>query len=395
MLPIILGILLTLFVFSLIVFIHELGHFMTARLTGMKVEEFGMGLPPRVRTLFTDKKGTVWTLNALPIWGFVRIKGEDVFAEWWKDSDSFASKPWWARSLVLLAGVTMNFLLAYVVFVGVFLTGATPIAPNTIIDTSARSFFLPSFEQALATGFITESGGLVISSVSGSIAERAGIGQYEKMNSINNTIVSDYPSFRKEVAKWGSIVLNLTSSGGTARVVIVTPENWKIGVYVGYDGLEIHRDRKQSFPLGESLKKWWQELVAMWIFTWDALADMVRKLIFPKIPEERKQATDMVSWPIGIGKVFVSVIEYSVPFSTVLVLIALISFNLWFFNLLPIPALDGGRWFTTTLSSIVSLLSIKWQLAWQKVEKYIHGFWFLFLLALSVVVAMIDIGRFF
>ena len=67
MLPIILGILLTLFVFSLIVFIHELGHFMTARLTGMKVEEFGMGLPPRVRTLFTDKKGTVWTLNALPI----------------------------------------------------------------------------------------------------------------------------------------------------------------------------------------------------------------------------------------------------------------------------------------------------------------------------------------
>lgn len=225
MLAVFLGILLTLFVFSLIVFVHELGHFLTARLTGMKVEEFGMGLPPRVRTLCTDTHGTAWTLNALPIGGFVRIKGEDVFAPGGTDNDSFASKPWWARSLVLLAGVTMNFILAYVIFVGVFLTGATPIAPNTIVETSANSFFLPNFDQALASGFITESGGLTISAVSGSVAEKAGIGQFEHVNSINGIIPTDYASFRQEVANGKEIALNLTSSGGNPRQVTLMPTN--------------------------------------------------------------------------------------------------------------------------------------------------------------------------
>ncbi len=72
-----LGILLTLVVLLIVVMIHEFGHFITARLTGMKVEEFGIGIPPQARKLYTDKKGTEYTLNWLPIGGFVRILGED------------------------------------------------------------------------------------------------------------------------------------------------------------------------------------------------------------------------------------------------------------------------------------------------------------------------------
>ena len=72
-----LGILLTLVVLLIVVMIHELGHFVTARLTGMRVEEFGIGIPPRARSLFTDKKGTEYSLNWLPIGGFVRIFGEN------------------------------------------------------------------------------------------------------------------------------------------------------------------------------------------------------------------------------------------------------------------------------------------------------------------------------
>lgn len=71
---ILLGILLTVLVFTFIVFIHEMGHFLTARLTGMKVEEFGIGIPPKAGSLGKDKKGTEYTLNWLPIGGFVRIK---------------------------------------------------------------------------------------------------------------------------------------------------------------------------------------------------------------------------------------------------------------------------------------------------------------------------------
>lgn len=72
-----LGILLTIVVLLIVVMIHELGHFVTARLTGMRVEEFGIGIPPRARSLWTDKKGTEYTLNWLPIGGFVRILGEN------------------------------------------------------------------------------------------------------------------------------------------------------------------------------------------------------------------------------------------------------------------------------------------------------------------------------
>ncbi len=72
-----LGILLTLVVLLIVVMIHEIGHFVTARLTGMRVDEFGIGLPPRARSLYTDKKGTEYSLNWLPIGGFVRIFGED------------------------------------------------------------------------------------------------------------------------------------------------------------------------------------------------------------------------------------------------------------------------------------------------------------------------------
>jgi regulator of sigma E protease len=69
-----LGILLALFVFFVVVFLHELGHFMVARWSGVKVLEFGIGIPPRLKKIFRDKKGTEWTLNWLPIGGFVRLK---------------------------------------------------------------------------------------------------------------------------------------------------------------------------------------------------------------------------------------------------------------------------------------------------------------------------------
>jgi regulator of sigma E protease len=69
-----LGILLALFVFFVVVFIHEMGHFLVSRWSGVKVLEFGIGIPPRLKKIFRDKKGTEWTLNWLPIGGFVRLK---------------------------------------------------------------------------------------------------------------------------------------------------------------------------------------------------------------------------------------------------------------------------------------------------------------------------------
>lgn len=73
-----LGIILALFIFSVIVFFHELGHFSTAKKFGVKVEEFGIGIPPRAKQVWRDKSGTIYTLNWLPIGGFVKMKGEEM-----------------------------------------------------------------------------------------------------------------------------------------------------------------------------------------------------------------------------------------------------------------------------------------------------------------------------
>ena len=101
-------------VLSVLVFIHELGHFATAKFFGIKVEEFGFGFPPRI---WGFKHGdTNYTINWIPLGGFVRIKGEN--GEDAADKDSFGARPIWQRALVLCAGVIMNFVLAWAIMTG-------------------------------------------------------------------------------------------------------------------------------------------------------------------------------------------------------------------------------------------------------------------------------------
>ena len=113
-------------VFTLIIAVHEFGHYITARLLGMKVLEFAFGFPPRavgIRHAEID-----YTLNWIPFGGFVRILGQDDFSikqQGEGDPRAFASKPWWAQAIVLVAGVTMNFILALVVLTAAFAMGTT------------------------------------------------------------------------------------------------------------------------------------------------------------------------------------------------------------------------------------------------------------------------------
>lgn len=154
---IIIGILVALFVFFVVVMIHEFGHFITARMTGMKVLEFGLGIPPKVKKVFTDKKGTDFTLNWLPIGGFVRIDGEDIRSpDAFKDG-AFMSKKLPARLLVLSAGVIMNIILAWAIFTGLFMSGVRPLAPIPLDIGTTNSYFLPSYKEALESGFIKNS----------------------------------------------------------------------------------------------------------------------------------------------------------------------------------------------------------------------------------------------
>lgn len=150
-----LGLVLTIVVFLLVVLVHEFGHFIVARKVGMKVDEFGFGIPPKVKTLYRDTQGTEYTFNLLPIGGFVRIHGEDAILPDLRDPQGFISKKWYQRFFVLVAGVAMNFLLAWIIFSGLFFAGTSPVTVIPFESGKTHSFFLPSLEEAIDSGFVT------------------------------------------------------------------------------------------------------------------------------------------------------------------------------------------------------------------------------------------------
>lgn len=153
-----LGIVVAFAVFFAVVIFHELGHFLAARRVGVKVEEFGVGIPPKAAVITTDKKGCEYTLNYLPIGGFVRLKGEDELGPAAADKDAFASKSYVAKSLVILAGVAFNFILAFIIFVGLFWHGVAPLAVNSKFETRSETLLVPSFDRAVELGVFEVSG---------------------------------------------------------------------------------------------------------------------------------------------------------------------------------------------------------------------------------------------
>jgi regulator of sigma E protease len=121
---------------------------------------------------------------------------------------------------------------------------------------------------------------------------------------------------------------------------------------------------------------------------------MVHGLLAPTTPEEREDAKNMLSWPIGVWHTFVSLVENKASLQIICIIIALLSINLWVINLLPFPALDGGRFLTTTFYSFLGLFG-KGKILFLKIEKYFHAIGFILLLILMIYVAGIDISRFF
>ena len=131
-------VLLFLVVFTVIIAVHEFGHYITARLLGMRVLEFAFGFPPRLAGI--THAGIAYTLNWIPFGGFVRILGQDDFSikqQGEGDPQAFGSKPWWAQAIVLVAGVTMNFVLAIVVLTAAFALGTTgPTGEVRVIEVA-------------------------------------------------------------------------------------------------------------------------------------------------------------------------------------------------------------------------------------------------------------------
>src|SRR3989338_6883139 len=134
------SILIFFLVLFVLILVHEWGHFIAAKKTGMRVDEFGIGFPPK---LFGVKKGeTEYTFNALPIGGFVRIFGENPAAIEDEEGDkarAFGSRPYWAQAVVLVAGVTMNVIFSFFFFIITFMIGVPTAVEEATASPEARS----------------------------------------------------------------------------------------------------------------------------------------------------------------------------------------------------------------------------------------------------------------
>jgi regulator of sigma E protease len=310
------GLLIFFLILSLVIFIHELGHMLAAKSSGVLVEEFGLGLPPRAVTLF--KKGeTEYTLNWLPIGGFVRLYGEngEMNAEI-PDKRAFWAQPIWRRATILLAGVFMNFVLGTVLFGAVYTYLGIPTAS----------------EEVLIAGLET-----------GSPAEVAGVKLEDRLLRL------EINGEQLEVTSSETAVTWLYQYAGEDVLVTVVREGEEIQLPVS---LRLDPDRTQGV-LGVVLDDtqlvhyplWQMPFRGMWFGLREALAwgreilnglgDLVISLVVGRrVPEG-------LAGPVGIYNISRQAAEQGII--VLLRFVGVLSINLAILNALPIPALDGGR----------------------------------------------------
>jgi regulator of sigma E protease len=290
-------------IISVLIIGHELGHFLAAKLSGVEVEEFGLGFPPRLATMF-EIRGTKYTLNLLPFGGFVRPKGEN-------DPDvagglAAASKR--IRSLVLLAGPAANVFLAFVAFTAAYGLAAPDPTRVLITDIAPGS---PAAEHNL------KAGDLILS--------------------VEGTPIDGFGTLQRVVADNTGQPTQLTvERGGATQSVTLTPRQnppqgeGAIGVLLG--------NPTKQVGLLEALDLGWQSTRLQFTEILRLPARLIQGTATPQ--EARvsgfKGMYDMLSWAGEIDR------NSQRPFLT-LNLIGIISAGLAIANLLPIPALDGGR----------------------------------------------------
>jgi regulator of sigma E protease len=351
-----------LLILSVLVLIHEAGHFFVAKFFGIKVEEFGFGLPPRI---FGKKIGeTVYSLNLLPIGGFVKLYGEDEAGsgsiklkqkEVKKDLDrAFFAKPVWQRALVVFAGVFMNFVLAVVIISVLFsFVGVQTPGDKVTVDAVVKN--APAEKAGLKTGDIILS------------ANKVSITSSEQLVSLA----------RKHLGE--KLNLRIKDKGLMIKEVEVTPRKvfpaneGPMGIAISQNVITRKYPWYQAPFVGtfEALKQTW--LIA------SGLIMMVVQLVTQgSVPQG-------VAGPIGIAQLTGIVLKIS-P-AAVLSLVSLLSLNLAIVNLLPIPALDGGRLFFILIEGIFRKKVNK------KFEERAHMIGMLVLLGLIALITLHDLFR--
>ena len=355
----ILTIIFIILIFSALVIAHEWGHFIVARRNGVKVDEFGIGFPPKIFSRKT--KLTEYSINLLPLGGFVRLKGEDSDD---KSKDSFATKPYKSRAKIVMAGVGINFLIAYVIVVILLIFGIPALLPSGFVEIG------PIKPSSVQTSPLT-----TLSVNKDSAAEKAGIkagSEILKANGNDLKTSDDLQNFTKENAG-KNVELQIKQSGEIKNVNVQLASDGSKG-YLGIAAQPIELARYN--PLS-ALVAAFIVIVQLAILTVSACGSFIAGLFSAKVSSD-------VAGPVGIVSIFGGVVQFGWRY--VLAFIASISLSLAVINSLPIPALDGGRLLLMTLTRMGVKITPEF-------ESKLHFTGFILLIILIVIVTISDISR--
>ena len=345
-------ILIGILVFGILIASHEFGHFITAKACGVRVEEFSVGMGP---ALWKKQKGeTLYALRCIPIGGYCAMAGEDSASD---DPRAFTSQKPWKRILILCAGATMNFLFGLLVIF--------------IIYLSAWGFYVP-----VLTGFMEGC------PYEGADALQAG-DQFWSIDGHRIYNTADVGTF--------------LSRGGDTYDIVVIRDGQKVKLEDFYMVTRAYDDSGREYfglnlgnaveeaDFGKKLQHTWDTTMQFSRTVWMSLGDLIHGRV----------AVKELSGPVGIVDYMAETGEQAQSFGegleNIMILAALIAINLAIMNMLPIPALDGGRVFLLLVTVLIEAITKK-KLD-PKYEGYIHAAGMVLLLGLMAFVLFNDVFR--
>jgi regulator of sigma E protease len=337
------SVLIAILALGVLIALHELGHFWAARAMGMKVVRYSVGMLHPIAKWTSKKSGITYQIGILPLGGFVQIKGMNPFEEGaFEDADSYQTKPAWKRFIVILAGPLANLLIAFLIFFGLFVIGAPEDSPEPVIGRA----------------------------IEGRPAAAAGLEEGDRVLEFDG----------HKVASWGELagalhaspdteVTLLVERDGSKRQVVVTPESIKGRGMIGIEPQTVHMRLGVGRAALASLVKC------------GVIAGGTAMALYSLVTGSASNVQAV--GPVGIVRMAAARIQTGA--GRALDLMGFFSMMLFIFNLLPIPALDGGRG-TFLLLEVVSRRRLP-----RKVDALANTVGFVLILGLILVITVKEI----
>ncbi|MEK7641603.1 MAG: site-2 protease family protein [Patescibacteria group bacterium] len=374
-------------VLAILIFVHELGHFLAARASGIRVDAFKIGFGPKI---FAWTKGeTEYGVNLIPFGGYVKIHGEnpDVEAESGPDaSRSFMNKPRWKQVVVLVAGVTFNFIFAWALYATGFMFGVT--ATSDGFEKYADNF---TDERVMITyvqpGSPAEKAGVAVGDVILAVRSPASVSSSDpiptdtskEVLALENSLTVESVQGIISANNGAPVDLTLRNKDGAREVEIVPTQGIVEGKYAV--GIGMQKVGDLQLPFFTAVTEGFRYMIIMIKETALSLGTFILNIF-----QGTANFSD-VAGPVGIAGIVGNAADLG--FTYLIMITALISINLGVINLVPFPALDGGRVLFVLIEGVIR------RRIPMKFSNIVNGIGFALLMLLMLVVTYRDIAKIF